>query len=75
MLTARDFWGDDEWKRMKQDYDELMAYRKSIKGKPTECEKLIIDLNRIWIDFYKYALFHTEGKPTCDCRRCSMNKK
>lgn len=74
MLTARDYYGDEEWKRMKQDYDELMAHRKSLKGKPDVYDKMIIDMNRHWIDFYNSILFHTEGISYCDCRRCQMKK-
>jgi len=75
MLPAREFFGDEEWKRMKHDYDELMAYRKTIKGKPDVYERLVLDLNRIWIDYYNSVLFHTEGKSTCDCRRCDIKRK
>lgn len=75
MLTARDFLGDKEWKRTKQDFDELMAYRKTLKSKPDVYQRMQLDLNQMWIDFYKSALFHVEGKSNCDCRRCELKRQ
>ena len=33
-LEARQFLGDDVWKAYKTDYDQMMAFRKTLKGKP-----------------------------------------
>lgn len=75
MLTARDFHGDIEWKTMKQDFDELMSYRKTLKGKPDVYDKAIIVMNQLFIDFYKTVLFHIEGKSSCDCRMCELKRQ
>jgi len=72
MLPARDYLGDEVWKEWKRDYDELMAYRKTIKGKPDIYQQAMLALNQPWIDFYKSALFHTAGKTDCNCRNCSL---
>lgn len=72
-LEARQFLGDDVWKAYKADYDQLMAFRKTLKGKPTEEQKIVLAANNAFIDFYGSILFHSarlasSGK--CDCTRC-----
>lgn len=57
-FIARDFLGEDKWKEWKTDYDELMGYRKTIKGKPDEYQMIIIQMNDVWIKFYKRILFN-----------------
>ena len=69
MLSYRDFAGEDFWKKEKADYDELMRYRKSIKGKPDIYQQAQLELNRIWIDHYNRTIFCT-GKSYCDCKGC-----
>ena len=59
---ARDFLGEKDWILWKQDLDELLSYRKSIKGKPTDEQRFILDMNRTWIDFYNKVLY--SGKNT-----------
>lgn len=61
-FIARDFLGEDKWKEWKTDYDELMAYRKTIKGKPDEYQSVIIKMNEHFIKFYKTVLFHAYEK-------------
>lgn len=56
-LWARDFLGEDVWKVWKQDLDSLLAYRKTIKGKPCELQKLQLELNDGFIKFYNSVLY------------------
>lgn len=75
MMTPRDFFGDEEYKRMKTHYDELMRFRKTIKGKPNLEQRIQLLCNNEIIDWYKTILFHIEGSAKCDCRRCSLKKQ
>jgi hypothetical protein len=74
MLNAREFLGDEFWKSCKTDYDLLMAYRKTLKGKPDDFQRLTLDLNKIFIDFYGTLLFHGDSNP-CQCRYCSQKRE
>lgn len=56
-LRSRWFWGDEDWIKMKQKLDTCLAYRKSIKGKPTEEQMMEINNNAMDIDFYNKILF------------------
>jgi len=56
-LLARDFLGEDVWKAWKQDMDSLLSYRKTIKGKPCELQKLQLELNDGFIKFYNKVLY------------------
>lgn len=72
-LEARDFLGEEFWKRCKQDYDACMAYRKTIKGKPTDEERVLIEMNAAFIEFYGSILFHSyflAKRNLCACTRC-----
>lgn len=72
-LEARDFWGDDVWRRWKTDYDNCMAFRKTLKGKPTDEQKAVLEMNNAFIDFYTFILFHSPrlaSSGQCDCGRC-----
>lgn len=72
-LEARQFLGDDVWKAYKTDYDQMMAFRKTLKGKPTEEQRIILDMNNAFIDFYGSVLFHSPklaAQNRCDCTRC-----
>jgi len=75
MLTARDYLENDVWKAWKADFDELMAYRKTIKDKPDVYQSAILKLNQPWIEFYKTALFHVAGQSDCGCRRCQTTRQ
>lgn len=68
------FLGDDSWKRMKQDYDACMAFRKSIKGKPNEEQRAMLQMNAEFIEFYGSVLFHSPalGVDRCGCTRCGQ---
>lgn len=70
---AREFLGDETWKRWKLQYDECMAFRKSLKGKPTDEQRLQLATNAAWITFCDYVLWHSSilaahGK--CECAGC-----
>jgi hypothetical protein len=56
-LWARDFLGEDTWKRWKQDLDYLLAFRKTVKGKPCELQRLQLDLHNGSIKFYNNVLY------------------
>jgi hypothetical protein len=70
-MLARDFLTDEVWKAWKTDYDGLLAFRKTIKGKPDQYDRLILDMNNHFIEYYQTVLFHGDKK-ICDCRRCSQ---
>lgn len=77
-IESRQFLGDEVWKEWKLDYDQCMAFRKSIKGKPTEEQMALIKMNAAFIDFYNSVLFHSPtlakwGK--CVCQRCVKSIK
>lgn len=74
-FEAREFYGDDVWKAWKQDYDECMSFRKSLKGKPTDEQRVQIDVNAHWIEFYGSVLFHSvrlSQNNLCGCTRCGQ---
>jgi hypothetical protein len=76
-FEARDFLGDETWKRWKTDYDNCMAYRKTIKGKPTEEQMVILTMNAAFIEFYGSVLFHSVMKAKtgmCACKRCGQRR-
>lgn len=74
MTTARDFLGEEEYKRMKMHYDELMHFRKTVKGKPTLEERLQLTINNDKLEFYQTVLFHN-ALGNCDCRKCQYVKQ
>jgi hypothetical protein len=76
-FEARDFLGDETWRRWKTDYDNCMAYRKTIKGKPTEEQMVMIKMNAAFIEFYGSVLFHSVMKAKigmCACTRCGQRR-
>ena len=58
---ARDFLGEDSGKKGKAHFDAMLAFRKSIKGKPDVYQKMQIDINEPWIKFYGGILFHSSS--------------
>ena len=72
-FECRAFLGDETWKRWKTDFDSCMAFRKTLKGKPTEEERLILDMNNAFIEFYSSVLFHST-RANCDCGKCGKSK-
>lgn len=76
-FEARDFLGEDTWKRWKTDYDDCMAYRKTIKGKPTDEQMAILKMNAGFIEFYGSVLFHSvmlAKNGMCGCTRCGQRR-
>jgi hypothetical protein len=61
---CRDFLGDETWKRWKTDYDTLMAFRKTLKGKPTPEQRLILEMNNAFISFYGVVLSKNKADKT-----------
>lgn len=75
---ARDFLGEETWKRWKLDYDNCMAYRKTIKGKPDEEQQAMLKLNAMFIEFYGSVLFHSASlskRDQCACTRCGQRRQ
>ena len=74
---ARDFLTDEVWRAWKNDYDQMMAYRKSLKGKPTEDQLFTIRTNADWISFYDQVLWHAPyiGVAKCVCAACSKKRQ
>ena len=76
-FEARDFLGEETWKRWKLDYDNCMAYRKTLKGKPTEEQMVTLKMNAEFIEFYGSVLFHSAllaKQSLCGCTRCGQQR-
>lgn len=56
-LKARWFWGDEEWIKMKQKLDSALSYRKTIKGKPTDEQRIELECKASDVEFYKSRCF------------------
>lgn len=77
-LDAREFLEDDVWKRWKALYDEAMAFRKTLKGKPTDEQRAQLDANAEWIDFCDRVLWHSARMAAhnrCVCKTCDERRK
>jgi hypothetical protein len=75
---ARDFLGEETWKSWKQDYDQCMGYRKTIKGKPTEEQRVALELNAMFIEFNGSVLFHSTvlaARKQCACTSCGQKRQ
>lgn len=75
---ARSFLEDSVWKAWKTDYDSLMAFRKTIKGKPTEEQLVTLEMNKIWIAFYDTVLVHSAAMAShgrCVCKSCAERRQ
>jgi hypothetical protein len=71
---ARDFLGVDVWNAWKRDMDELLAYRKTIHGKPDQYQGAQLAINAQFIDHYQAVLYHS-GEKGCTCRSCDIKRK
>lgn len=74
---ARAFHGEETWKRWKADYDQCMAYRKTLKGKPTDEQRVTLEMNAMFIEFYGSVLFHSARLATsgrCACTNCGKKR-
>lgn len=56
-IRQKEFLTPEVWGKWKLDLDGLLAFRKTIKGKPTDEQMFQLELNKVWITFYKRALF------------------
>ena len=75
---ARAFLGEETWKSWKAEYDACMSFRKSLKGKPTEEERLQLEANAGWIQFCDVVLWHSARQAQydrCTCARCDQKRK
>lgn len=83
---ARDFLGDDTWKRWKLEYDNCMGFRKSysrtLRGKPDEADRAILAANDASIEFLGSVLFHSVSLSKigrtpgglCACTACGQKR-
>lgn len=77
-LDAREFLEEETWKRWKAMYDECMAFRKTLKGKPTDEQRLQLDMNNGWIDFCDRVLWHSARQAKsnkCVCKSCDERRQ
>ncbi len=77
-LDAREFLEEDNWKRWKVLYDEAMAFRKTLKGKPTDEQRVQLEANADWIAFCDTVLWHSArmaSRNRCVCRSCDLKRK
>jgi len=59
-LKARWFFGDEDWIRYKQRLDQALAFRKTIKGKPTDEQRFVLEVAAEDAAFYKRLCFFYE---------------
>ena len=53
LLLSRDFLGEEFFKWASQDLEEMNRFRNEVsKRRPTEEEKVIMQINKPWISFY-----------------------
>ena len=76
-IHAREFLGDETWIRWKTDYDSMLAYRKTLKGKPNDEQMVTIKMNSDWMEFYGHVLFHSARlalTDICPCTKCGQKR-
>lgn len=76
-LESKDWLGAEVWGRYKASLDEMLAYRKSVKGPPDVLQKACIDSNKESIAWYEGQLFHSPmlaAHGDCVCVRCAEKK-
>lgn len=76
-IHSREFLGEETWKRWKAHFDECMSYRKTIKGKPTDDQRILLQANSDAVRLYSGVLFHSaqlakHGR--CVCGGCIRDK-
>lgn len=77
-LDAKEFLTPEVWNRWKALYDEAMAYRKTLKGKPTDEQRAQLDANAEWISFCDHILWHSARLAAfnrCSCKSCTEKRK
>lgn len=77
-FDVRDFLGEEDWKKWKMAYDDAMAFRKTLKGKPTDEQRLQLQMNAEWIDFCDRVLWHSARQAShgrCVCKTCNERRK
>jgi hypothetical protein len=55
-LKNRDFFDEDHYKLMLQDYEAIRVSRKNRKGKPDEYDRIILNIEKMFEEFYKQFL-------------------
>lgn len=73
-FNAKEFLGE-YYNEFLIDYESLMRFRKTIKGKPDEYTRAQLELNNMFIDYYKTILFHDPINNKCTCRNCDLVRK
>lgn len=75
---AKEFLTPEVWNSWKQEYDAAMSYRKSLKGKPTEEQRVQLSINAEWIAFCDHVLWHSARlaqHDLCSCKSCAEKRK
>jgi hypothetical protein len=76
-IESRAFLSEEIWKAWKIDYDNCMAYRKTLKGKPTDEQRIQLEINAGSIEFYGSVLFHSvqlAKRNLCSCTKCGQRR-
>lgn len=55
-IKNREFLDEGFYKGMLKDYEAIRVSRKSRKGKPDEYDRIVLDLEKIFENFYKQFL-------------------
>lgn len=74
---SREFLGEETWKRYKTNLDNLLGFKKTIKGKPDVLDRFTLDTNQHWINFYSSILFHStvlSKSDLCGCHKCGVTR-
>lgn len=56
-FIMREYHGDAEWNKTKAELDVMLAFRKSIKGKPDIFQRAELELNALFIGFFNSYLY------------------
>lgn len=77
-FEAREFLGAETWSKWNLEMEQLLAYRKKLKGKPDEYEKVILELHDALLEFYGSVLFHSSSlarRGRCVCTSCAKKRQ
>lgn len=56
MLTNRDLLGEEHYKLILTDYENIRVRRKAFRGKPDEYDRLIMAMDKLFETHYKHFL-------------------
>lgn len=55
-IKNKDFFDEDFYKFMLHEYEAIRVRRKSRKGKPDEYDRIDLDLDKLFENFYKHFI-------------------